>query len=261
MGLEKFALTDRIAIVTGAGQGIGEATALAVAEAGAHVVVADINVKTMQNVAKQIEKLGRKALAVPTDVTVTSQVENLVSKTIAEFGRIDILMNNAGGIDPALTGKAVDMSEEAWDKVINLNLRATFLCCRAATPVMLKQGIGSIVNWSSMGGLMAYPIAAHYGAAKAGIINLTETLAAELAPNIRVNAVAPGLIQTPLAIEINRRYPGIIEQRRKKILLRRLGQPEEVAYTALFLASDAASYITGQTIIVGGGLTTFVESE
>lgn len=261
MGLERFALTDRIAIVTGAGQGIGEATALALAEAGAHVVIAEINEENARKVAKQVENRGRKSLAIPTDVTVTSQLENMVNKTLARFGRIDILMNNAGGVASDLMGKAMEMSEEVWDKVVDLNLKATFLACKAVAPVMLKQGKGSIVNWSSMAGLMTFPIAAQYGAAKAGVWNLTMTLAAELAPNIRVNAVAPGSIETPPIIERLRKNPGLKEKRLKKILLRRLGRPEEVAYTAVFLASDAASYITGETIVVGGGLTTFVESE
>ena len=261
MNLERFALTDRIAIVTGAGQGIGEATALAMAEAGAHVVVADINVETMQKVTKEIEKLGRKSLAVPTDVTVTSQVENMVSKTVAEFGRIDILVNNAGGIATSLVGSVMEMSEEAWDKVVNLNLRTTFVCCKTVAPVMLKQGKGNIINLSSLSGLKPYPVAAQYGVAKAGVRNLTETLAAEFAPNIRVNAMAPGMIETPMVIELCRKQPELKQKRLKRILLRRMGLPKEVAYTAVFLASDASSYITGETIVISGGLTTYVDLE
>jgi NAD(P)-dependent dehydrogenase (short-subunit alcohol dehydrogenase family) len=258
MNLNRFALTDRIAIVTGASQGIGEATAIVVAKAGADVVLASRNVKNLQKVAKGIEELGRKALVVPTDVTITSQIENMVKKTIAEFGRIDVLMNNAGGAAPDLISRILEISEEAWDKVVNLNLKAAFMVCRAVAPVMLQQGKGSIVNWSSVAGLMAYPLTPHYGAAKAGVKNLTATLAAEFAPKIRVNAVAPGPIETSGFTELSRRDPEVKEKRVRNILLKRLGQPEEVAYTALFLASDAASYITGETIVVSGGFTTFL---
>lgn len=266
MGLEKFALTDRIALVTGGGQGMGEAIALAMAEVGAHVVVADINLETAQKVSKEIEKLGRKALALPVDVTVSSQIKGMVNKIVAEFGRIDILVNNAGGISASLlgavtAGAANELTEEAWDKVINLNLKSCFLCSKIVAPVMLRQKKGAIINLCSISGLMAYPIAASYGAAKAGIWNFTESLAAELAPNIRVNAVAPGTIETPMVREIIRRDPEMMEKRTKRMLLRRLGKTEEVAYTVVFLASDAASYITGETIIITGGLTTFIGIE
>lgn len=261
MNLNRFALTDRIAIVTGSSQGIGEATAIVVAKAGADVVLASRNVRNLQKVAAEIVRLGRKALVVPTDITITSQIENMVNKTVAEFGRIDILMNNAGGAAPDLISKVLEISEEAWDKVVNLNLKAAFMVCRAVAPVMIQQGKGSIVNWSSVAGLMAYPLTPHYGAAKAGVKNLTATLAAEFAPKIRVNAVAPGPIETSGFTKLSRRDPELKEKRLKNILLRRLGQPEEVAYTALFLASDAASYITGETIVVSGGFTTFLNLE
>ncbi|MFC2017551.1 SDR family NAD(P)-dependent oxidoreductase [Chloroflexota bacterium] len=266
MGLERFALTDRIAIVTGASQGLGEAIALAMAEAGAHVVVASRNKENLQKVAKEIEKLGRKSLVVPTDVTVTSQVENMVSKTVDEFGRVDIMVNNAGGIavsahqlhDPSLMGSVRLISEETWDKVFTVNLRATFVCSKTVAPLMLSQGKGNIINLSSMAGLMPYPLWANYGAAKAGVSNLTESLAAEFAPNIRVNAIAPGVMATPTVSEAYRNNPELAEKRLKMILLMRLGLPEEIAYPVIFLASDASSFITGQTIRVSGGLTTFV---
>ena len=266
MGLESFALTDRVAIVTGASQGLGEAIALAMASAGAHVVIASRNVENLQRVAKEIEKLGRKSLVVPTDVTVTSQVENMVSKTVDEFGGTDILVNNAGGIgvgahqlhDPSLTGSVREMSEETWDMVFAVNLRATFVCSKTVVPVMFSQGKGNIINLSSMAGLIAYPLWANYGAAKAGVSNLTETLAADFAPNIRVNAIAPGVIATPTVTEAYRNAPELKEKRLNMILLRRIGLPEEIGHTAVFLASDASSFITGQTIRVSGGQTTFV---
>jgi NAD(P)-dependent dehydrogenase (short-subunit alcohol dehydrogenase family) len=183
----------------------------------------------------------------------------MVNETRSEFGRIDILINNAGGTTPDLIGKILEISEESWDKVVNLNLKATFMVCRTVAPVMLEQGEGSIVNCSSIAGLMAYPLAPHYGAAKAAVKNLTATLAAEFAPRVRVNAVAPGAIETPGLIKLSRKDPEGKEKRVKKTLLKRLGLPEEVAYTVLFLASDAASYITGETIVVSGGFTVYID--
>ncbi|MBI4303606.1 MAG: SDR family oxidoreductase [Chloroflexi bacterium] len=266
MGLEKFALTDRIAMVTGGSQGIGKAISLVMASLGAHVVVVARNLQAAQAVAHEVEGFGRRALVATADVTDTSQVRDVVSEAASVFGRVDILVNNAGGLTPDLSGAVhfgaeKEISEDAWDKVLALNLKSAFLVSKMVAPLMLQQKNGAIVNMCSLSGLISYPMAASYGAAKAGIQNFTESLAAELAPHVRVNAVAPGTIQTQLVAEIGRQNPQMMERRLKRMLLKRQGLPEEVAYAVAFLASDAASYITGETIKISGGLTTFIDSE
>lgn len=263
MGLERFALTGKVALVTGGGRGMGEAIARAMAEAGASVIVSARHLEGVQRVAADIEKMGRQALAVAADMTVSSQVKEMVDRALAKFGRIDILVNNAGGFSPDMAGAvaagaAKEITEESWDRVITANLKSAFLVSKMVAPVMLKQRRGSIINLCSLSGLRPYPVAASYGAAKAGIWNFTESLAAELAPDVRVNAVAPGTIETPMVTDLMEKNQEMKQKRLKRILLRRFGRPEEVADTVVFLASDASSYITGETIIIDGGLTTYV---
>ncbi len=255
----KFMLADRVAIVTGSGSGMGKSEALTFAENGAHVVVAGITVvdrtKTeadLETVASKIRAVGRKALVVPTDVRVPEQVANMVEKTMAEFGRIDILVNNVGG---TFWAPFLEISEGGWDAVIRTNLKSVFLCCKAVGAVMVEQKRGSVINISSVSGLGSAVNHSHYGAAKAGVINLTQTLSVEWAPhNIRVNAIAPGTIITEgnaaLREGANKEK---FDQLMKKVPMGRPGQPEEVAAVALFLASDASSYITGQVIRANGG--------
>lgn len=247
MILSKFALTDKIAIVTGAGRGIGKGIALGFAEAGADVVVAARTVAEIEDTAAFIREKGRKALAVPTDVRQSDQIENMVQKTLEEFGRIDILINNAGG---SFVVMAMDMSENAWDAVVRENLKTVFICCKAVGKVMLDQKKGNIVNISSQAGEGASPGLIAYGASKAGIINLTQTLAIEWAPHVRVNCIAPGAIETP---GLHATSSGQLEEAIKNIPLGRMGQPEDIATAAVYLASDAAEWVTGITIDVAGG--------
>ena len=255
-----LSLEGKVAIVTGSGQGIGKAIALTFAKAGADLAITDINPVTAEFTASAINDLGRRSLAVSADVCENSQVEKMVNETIQKFGGVDILVNNAGGGFP--TVPLLEMAEEAWDKVVTLNLKSTFLCCRAVGRVMVKQRRGSVINMASMAGLGPLPLGTNYGAAKAGVKNLTETLAMELAPyRVRVNALAPGPIETPMTAELYQKDPELREQRLKNIPLKRLGKPEDIANLALFLASDASDYITGQTILVNGGLPTFVTPE
>lgn len=253
MILSLFTLPDRVAIVTGAGRGIGRAIALAFADAGADIVIAEIEESLAQETAAEIQARGRKALVVPTDVRIARQVDNMVEQTLKEFGKIDILVNNAGAwvvLSPVLQTK-----EEDWDRCIELNLKSVFLCCKAVGKVMVRQKRGSIINISSLAGFVPYTAAPHYAAAKAGVTNLTQTLAFELAPHkIRVNAIAPGSIETSLAAEIYRLHPELREQRLKSIPLGRLGRPDDIAAAALYLASDAADWVTGETLMVRGGL-------
>jgi len=248
--LSKFNLTDRVAIVTGGGQGIGKEIALAFAEAGAHVVVADMRAEIAQATAAEVRGLGRRALSVVTDVRDSEQVASMVQRARDEFGRIDILVNNAAGNFKA---PFLELTEKGWDAVVRATLKSVFLCTSAVAKVMVEQRQGNIVNIASMDGIRASVDAAPYGAAKAGVISLTKTLALELAPyNIRVNAIAPGYIDTPGTAQW--RTPEVTEHRRSHIALGRTGQPDDVATVALFLASEASSYITGETVVVDGGV-------
>ncbi len=250
-----FTLTGKVAIVTGSGQGLGKAIALTFADAGAHVVVVDWNKETAEKTAAEIKAKGARSLGVVADLRKSDAVANMVERTLQEFGTIDILVNNAGGHFPK---PFVEYSEGGWDAIIQENLKVTFLCTQAVGKVMIQQkGKASIVNIASRAGLDPFPSAAPYSAAKAGIINLTRTLSLEWGPyNIRVNAIAPGVIVTTGTRELHRDDPEFYEKRIKKVPLRRLGEPENVANVALFLASDAADYVTGVTIPVDGGIPT-----
>jgi NAD(P)-dependent dehydrogenase (short-subunit alcohol dehydrogenase family) len=249
MNLQLFNLEDRVAIVTGAGKGIGNAMAVGLADAGANVVVAARTKSEIEQVASQIEQKGTRALAVPTDVNIQDQINSLVEKTVKKFGKIDILVNNAGGTTEI---PAMEMSQADWDANMNLNLRSAFLCSQAAGKVMISRTKGSIVNLSSMHGLRANSANAAYGAAKAGIINLTMTMAIALAQyNVRVNAIAPGYVITRPVFHSYAANPEVVRQ----IPLRRLANPEDIVGAVIYLASDASLYVTGATIVVDGGLT------
>lgn len=257
MGLSIFDLTGRVAIVTGAGRGIGRAIALGFAQAGADVVVAARTTAEIEDTAVNIRDLGKKALAIPTDVRDVGQVVSMLDRTLASFSRVDILVNNAGGgtpLDYVLHIKASD-----WETAIELNLNSVFLCTKTIGEVMVKQKVGNIINISSVAGMGPYPRVAAYAAAKAGIISLTKTLAVEWAPyNIRVNAIAPGSIMTPLARKLGAEDSPRRQAQLKCIPLGRFGEPEDIAGVAIFLASNASGYVTGETIVVDGGLTTTV---
>lgn len=243
-------LKDRVAIVTGAGGGIGEATAKLFAQEGAKVVVADVIEEGIKRVAKEIRDEGGESLAIKADVSQRQQVEDMVAETIKHFGQIDILINNAGIIRDAMSWK---MSDEQWDLVVKVNMTGTFLCSRAVIPYMRAQNQGKIVNTSSISAL-GNAGQANYSASKAGIIALTKTLALELArANVNVNCVAPGSINTPMT----KGMPQDVLQRmvEEKVPLRRMGDPRDVAKLHLFLASDDSSYITGQVVFIDGGIS------
>lgn len=239
-------LKGKVAIVTGAGQGIGEGIAKTMNEVGAQVVVSDINEDNCQKVASEI---GENALAVKCDVSVKSEVENLIDKTIEKFGKIDILVNNAG-IFPFKP--FVEMTEEEWKKVQDVNLKSMFLTSQAAVKSM-KEG-GKIVNISSIAAFVGFEGLTHYCASKGGTNGFTRALALELAKNkINVNAIAPGAIDTPgVGVAGNQ---DLIKQTVSAIPWARMGKPDDIANTAVFLASDMADYITGQVIVVDGGYT------
>lgn len=249
MSLNSFSLADKVAIVTGAGRGIGKAIALGLADVGASVIVAARTASDIENTAAEIEKKGRKALAIPTDVRLSDQVNNLINSTIKEFGKVDILVNNAGG---SFNVPIMNMSEGGWDAIVRENLKSVFLCSQTTAKVMIDQKSGTIINIASIAGLEAYIFNASYGAAKAGVISLTKTMAVELAKyNIRVNAIAPGFIATEGVLQLIGHYPEVSKQ----IPLARLGNPEDIVGGVIYLASDASLYVTGATLVIDGGLT------
>jgi NAD(P)-dependent dehydrogenase (short-subunit alcohol dehydrogenase family) len=247
-----FSLEGKVAIVTGASKETGKTIAIEMAKAGADVVVTARTVEGIEKAAAEIRSLGRRSLAVPTDVREAAQADNMVQKAVEAFGRVDILVNNAGSdfIAPAL-----ELSEKGWDAMVRLNLKSHFLCSKAVIGVMIKQGGGNIVDIASTEGLRAAPSNPAYGAAKAGLINLVKTLAVEWARyNVRVNAVAPGFIDTPVLPMALEGYPHLRDIY-GRIPLRRATKQTEVAAAVIYLASDAAGCTTGITIAVDGGMT------
>ena len=244
-------LKERVAIVTGGGTGIGRAIALELAELGADVVVASRDPQHLEPTADEIRALGCRALAIPTDIRIPAQVEALAEQTVAHLGKIDIHVNNAGGQYP---GPAEELSVEGWRSVIDLNLNGTFYCSQAIARHMMRTGGGAIVNIVANFGRRAAPGLAHSAAARAAVINLTQTLALEWAKySIRVNAVAPGVVMTEGALSEMLISPDAIESIERAIPLKRLGTPEDIAHLVIFLVSDAAAYITGETIAADGG--------
>jgi len=240
-------LKNKTAIVTGARRGIGKGIVLALAREGCNIVVSDINQGDCEKVVEEIEKIGVKGLAVQCDVSKKEEVDAMIEKTMKEFGRIDILVNNAG-IFPFVS--LVEMKESDWDKVLDINLKSVFLCSQAAVKEM-KSG-GKIVNISSIASFVGFEGLTHYCASKGGINAMIRALALELASKkINVNAVAPGAIDTPGAASSEKQTKQTIAA----IPWARMGVPEDIANAVVFLASEKADYITGQTIIVDGGWT------
>ena len=242
-------LKDKVTMITGSGSGIGRWTALLFAKEGAKVVVCDVNEQGGQETVKTIIDSGGEAFFAKLDVSNREQVKNVVQETLDKYGKIDVLINNAGIIQDALV---VKMTEEQWDRVININLKGPFNCIQAVVGAMMEKGGGEIINVSSIVGLYGNIGQTNYAAAKAGLIGMTKTLSKELGKKgIRVNAIAPGFILTPMTVGIPEK---ILEMMKEKTPLKRLGLPEDVANTLLFLASDEASFINGAVISVDGGL-------
>ncbi|MGD0795106.1 MAG: SDR family NAD(P)-dependent oxidoreductase [Dehalococcoidales bacterium] len=251
--MEDNRLKGKVALVTGSRRGIGRAIALALAAAGANIVLCD-NVKDdgkLDEVAAEIKKIGRTAVIITADVSKKTDVEEMVTRSAARFGKIDILVNCAGIWIPGQT--LLECPEDNWDKVIDINLKGTYLCCQAVGRVMVKQRSGNIINISSKVGLEPGTGAGAYSISKAGIIMLTRQLALELAPHgIRVNALAPGIVKTDFNKELWQ-APDAVRQLSRGVPLGRLAEPEDIARGALFLASDESNYITGATIAIDGG--------
>ncbi|MDD5454549.1 MAG: 3-oxoacyl-[acyl-carrier-protein] reductase [Candidatus Ratteibacteria bacterium] len=242
-------LTGKMSLVTGAAQGIGKAIALKLAEEGSDIILVDVNKEKCEETAREIQNKNRKAWYYQIDVADYKQVESFFDGEMSKWGRIDVLVNNAGITRDNLI---VRMKEEEWDDVIKINLKGVFNFCKAASKFMMKQRAGAIINISSIIGIMGNAGQVNYSASKAGIIGLTKSLAKELASrNIRVNAVAPGFIQTSMTDKLSEEQKQLMLN---SIPLKRIGTPEEVANLVLFLASDESSYTTGQVINVDGGM-------
>ena len=249
MIMDKFKLTDQVAIITGAGRGVGKGIALAFAEAGADIVCTSRTLEQIEAKAVEIRRRGRRVLVLPADVRDAEQVENMVKKTVEEFGRLDILVNNAG---TSFFSQLTETSQKGFEAILRENLTSCFLCSKTAAKVMIEQRRGNIINISSRAGQQGTLGVGPYGAAKAGMNNLTETLAWELAPyNIRVNCLCLGPVLTEINHDLFMEDP---ERGLGGLLIKRFGLPEDVGAFCVFLASEASSWITGKVYEIDGGL-------
>ena len=244
-------LKGKVAVVTGAGRGIGKAIAIALAENGADVVLAARTESQLEEVAELVRARGSRGLPVPTDVTDKKSVENLISSAVEKLGGLHILVNNAAVMAPA---PLLEQTEEEWDRVMAVNVKAYFLCTQAAGRYMTRQMYGKIINMASTGGVIAGPNNASYHASKAAIVHFTRAVAVEwIKYNVNVNAIGPGTVNTPLADQFIQ--AGTREKMLKAVPIRRFADPEEIANLVLFLASDLSNYIVGEHVIIDGGLT------
>ena len=256
-------LSGKVAIVTGSAGGIGRGIAVKFAQEGCNVAVVDINMQGANETLNEVTKLGREGLAIQADVTNSAQLQAMAEQVVKKFGKIDILVNNAGTLFTVADHdkkSVADIPEEQWDKLVEINLKGCFLCCKIVVPYMKEKKYGKIVNFSSLGAIHPPAVCPHYNAAKAGIMGLTLDMAAELGPfNITVNSIMPGPIRTPFYDPLlgamseedrDARFAGMSAG----VPLQRMGTPEDVAGAALFLSSELSSYVSGVNLLVAGGL-------
>ncbi len=243
---------NRIALVTGGGSGIGRSTCLAFSREGAKIVVSDINEKTGQETLDMVRKIGGEGIFIQADVTQSSQVAMLIEETLQHYKRLDCAFNNAG--IEARVSPTAECTEEDWDRVISINLKSVFLCMKYELKHMVSQKRGAIVNCASVGGLVGFPGGAVYVASKHGVVGLTHAASLDYAAmGIRINAVCPGLIRTPMIDRVEQKNPGMKSQLTSLEPIGRMGLPEEVAESVLWLCSDSASFVTGHAMAVDGG--------
>jgi len=244
-------LKGKVALITGSGKGIGKAIALEFAEEGANVIVNyNKSKKEAEEVVREIKRIGSKAISVKADVSKKDEIDKLIEISLKEFKKIDILVNNAGVISVA---PLQNITEEEWSKTMDVNLKGSFLCSQAVSKIMMKQKSGKIINISSIyGSIFGGEYVIHYCVSKAGVANLTKSLAKALAPHVKVNSISPGNIDTEMT---RRAGDDFIKKVIEKTPLKRLGKPEEIAKAAVFLASNDSDFITGQNIVVDGGLS------
>ena len=248
-----YELGGGVAVVTGAGSGLGEDIAIRLAEQDSAVVLAGRRTEKINEVAETIRGMGKEAEAVTTDVLNPEDVTNLMRSAVEKYGKIDFLVSNAGVSNPSLVK---DMTVEQWDSVLDTNLKGTFLCCREVVTYMIERNFGRIVNISSAAAFGGWPTRANYCSSKHGMLGFTKTLAGEVIENnVRVNAVAPGLIYSGVGEKLKNNNPELFDRMAEKIPIGRPGKPEEVSHSVLFLLSEAAGFIVGQTIYVDGGQT------
>ena len=249
---ELFSLEGKKALVIGASKGLGKSMVLALASAGATVALASRSAGLIETISRDINSRGGEAIAVETDISKEEDIERMTAEVIERFGEINILINNAGVYKP---GRAIELSTDDWDTTINVNLRGLFLCCRIVGKQMVKQKNGKIINIASVLGKRAAQTSSAYSASKAGIIQLTKSLALELAPHhINVNAIAPGWFETEM-VEDELGDPRTRKYFLSKTPLGRFGEPEELGGTAVYLASKASDFMTGETIFIDGGIS------
>ncbi|RKU39033.1 short-chain dehydrogenase [Candidatus Poribacteria bacterium] len=245
-------LKDKVAIITGGASGIGKATAILFAEHGAKVVVADIDEQGANETLADIHDAGNAAIYVQTDVTISDHTERMVTETVSKYGKLDILLSSAG---IAMRLPVADLPEEDWHRCLDVNLTGVYLCAKAAIPAMRENGGGSIINLSSIYGLVGADVRAAYVASKGGVTNLTRGMALDYAEeNIRINCICPGFVETPLVAGVVK-TPEEYRKLANRHPMRRLAQPEEIAYGALYLASDESAFVTGIALPIDGGYT------
>lgn len=248
-----FDLHGHVALVTGGVGGLGRPIAVGLANAGATVAVADLKIDSADTVLAEIHATGQRGIALPLDVTSTASVQAVVDRLLTDFGRIDILVN-CHGVTKRMP--SVDFPEVDWDRIIDVNLKGTFLCCQQVGRVMIQQGRGSIINLASIGGLVGLPTSVAYCASKGGVVQLTRTLGVEWAPlGVRVNAIAPSSFNTPMVRTVLDAEPEYRERVVSMIPIGRIAEPNEIAGTVLYLASTASSMVTGTVLSVDGGYT------